>query len=78
MMPKDAYLRIKTVFIFYVNRLFVCGFQFFDQQNQLIWEIGYTKTDKKETLVLEDNEVIFGVVAKLDFGLQSAYTDFQF
>jgi hypothetical protein len=80
MMPTNAHLRIKTVLIFYVNSLFVCGFQFFDNQNKIIWEIGYTNQflDAKKTVILEDNEVIIGVVAKLVFGLQSAYTDFQF
>ena len=80
MMPKDAHLRIKTVLIFYISSLFVSGFQFFDYHNKIIWEIGYTHPNMKtvETVVLADNEGIIGVVAKLEFCFQSAYTDFQF
>ena len=60
-------MRIKRLHIVYVKHLFVCGFQFFDYQNELMYEIGETRSDTKETVELEDNEVIIGVSAKLDY-----------
>ena len=62
MMPKDAHLRIKTVDVFFGGRLY--GFKFFDHKHDLIFEIGFTKASDVETLVLDDLDVIVGVVAK--------------
>jgi hypothetical protein len=44
------------------------GFYFFDKDGALLWEIGetaWTSSLKKETVMLKENEVIVGVVAKL-------------
>ena len=55
------------------------GFSFFDKDGALLWEIGGTWSGyEKETVVLEENEVIVGVVAKLWGDYQSSYTDLQF
>ena len=43
----------------------------------LLWRIGSNLRGlRKETVMLEENEVIVGVVAKLNPKYQSAYTDF--
>ncbi len=56
---------------------YIFGFSFFDKDGDLLWKIGDTYTDwKKEIVVLEENEFIVGVVAKLDPDWQSLYTDF--
>ena len=77
MMPKDA--KIKTIDLF-LNQKCLFGFKFYDKNKKQIFQIGYTADQKLivETEVLADNEVIFGVVAKVYPGYQSVYTDFQF
>ncbi len=79
MLPKDAHTRIKTVDMLYNNN-HIEGFKFYDNNHFQIWKIGdtYSVASKVETVVLGDNEVIIGVVAKLKQGCQSIYTDFQF
>lgn len=62
MMPDDAHLRIKTVDVFFGGRIY--GFKFFDRNHDLIFEIGFTRASDMETIVLDDMEVIVGVVAK--------------
>ncbi len=78
MIPKDALNKIRSVTIqHYFSR--ICGFHFFDKDGALLWKIGDTDPDFfKETVLLAENEVIVGVVAKLYHGCQSFYTDFQF
>ena len=76
-MPEGAHKRIKSVDIIYNNNRCIYGFQFFDKENKFIWQIGTTGSNV-ETVVLADNEVIIGVVAKLFPGVKSAYSDFQF
>ena len=77
MLPEDAEKRIRSVEIFYGD--IVYGFLFFDKNNTLLWKIGLIDSDcDVETVVLADNEIIIGVVAKLRAGYQSLYTDFQF
>ena len=72
-------MKIKTVQIYY-NSNCIFGFKFFAKDSTLLWKIGYTTASScdVETVELEDNEVIIGVVAKLHPDKQSAYTDFQF
>ncbi len=79
MMPKDALNKIKSVTIYGGNNC-ISAFSFFDKDGALLWKIGYTGYWKevKETVVLAENEVIVGVVAKMWEDYQSNYTDFQF
>ncbi len=76
MIPTDALNKIRRVTIHYDEYL-IRGFSFFDNDDALLWEIGEIRLFyNKETVVLAENEVIVGVVAKLPEGWQSAYTDF--
>ncbi len=77
MIPADALNKMRSVTIHYLS--YIVGFCFFDKDGALLWEIGSTLSYwSKETVVLEENEVILGVVAKLYPNAQSAYTYFQF
>ena len=57
----------------------ITGFEFFDCEGDVIMKFGETvSSDKVQTVVLEENERIVGVIArsgKLDI---NAYTNFQF
>ncbi len=77
MMPEILHKMIRSVNIHY-NDEYITGFSFLDKDGVLLWKIGMTYPGVKtaETVVLEDNEVIVGVVAKLLKGCQSVYTDF--
>ncbi len=78
MMPERSHTKIRAVSIHYYN--FIRGFSFFDNEGKLLLKIGYTEPwfcDVKTVLIAE-NEVIVGVVAKLYLGFQSVYRDFQF
>jgi hypothetical protein len=74
--PADALKRIRSVTIHYSGAIY--GFSFFDKGWALLWEIGNNTESyfKEETVLLEENEVFVGVVAKLLPWNQSAYTDF--
>jgi hypothetical protein len=77
MIPADALNKIRSVTIH--DHICINGFSFFDKDGALLWEIGTTcdaEWMKKETVVLEENEVIIGVFAKLRPGFNSRYTDF--
>ncbi len=78
MFPKGSHKRIRSVDIYYYGC--ICGFHFYDKERALLLRIGDTNTRhlKVETVVLADNEVIVGVVAKPRLILQSRYTHFQF
>ena len=68
MIPAGAINRIRYVIIYYHYNDCIGGFSFFDKDGALLWEIGWTNSGsdyKKQTVVLEENEVIIGVVAKL-------------
>ena len=74
-------MRIKSVGIYYNEYGYdITGFKFFSKDKSLLWDIGHTTASslKVETVELEDNEVIFGVVAKLYTTYQSLHSDFQF
>jgi hypothetical protein len=76
MMPARCHNRIRSVTLYH-NRHSIWGFFFFDKEGALLWKIGNTDSwFKTETVLLEENEVIVGVVAKLLPGYQSMYTDF--
>ena len=84
MMPEGAYNKIRSVQIFYSS--WIRGFKFFDKDGALIWKVGYCygwPLNDVKTVMLAENEVIIGVVAKLRSGFfygvyESSYTDFQF
>ncbi len=77
MIPADALKKIRSVTIHHDQR--INGFSFFDKDGALLWEHGYLQPwFEKETVVLEENEVIVGVVAKLHTCYESRYRDFQF
>ncbi len=68
MIPENALNKIRSVTILFFD--YIYGFSFFDKDGEELWKIGYTTESlwsKKETVVLEENEVIVGVVAKLFF-----------
>ena len=76
MIPADALNKIKSVTIHHIY-VHITGFSFFDKDGALLWKIGRTGSGKKkETVVLKENDVIVGVVAKLYKNYQSVYTDF--
>ncbi len=78
MIPADALNKIRSVTIYYQNDR-IWNFKFFDKDGALLWKIGSIDDGfYKETVVLAENEVIVGVVAKLFPGYQSLYTDLQF
>ena len=74
MMPAESNRRIRSVDIYLDGDCYyIVGFQFFDKERQLIFEIGFTFWPglSKRTVMLEDNELIIGVVARLLAGSQS-------
>ncbi len=74
--PKDALNKIRTVTIHHYSDC-IQGFEFFDKDGALLWKIGCSWCgNDKETVVLAENEVIVGVVAKLSYACLSAYSDF--
>ncbi len=76
MIPADVIHRIRSVTINH-DLFIICGFSFFDKNGALLYKIGNTWSgENTETVLLEENEVIVGVVAKLYANYQSAYTDF--
>ena len=76
MIPTDAINKIRSVNIHYYFNC-IDGFSFFDKDGELLWKIGYTDIEMDvETVLLEDNEVIVGVVAKVGTVCRSQYTDF--
>jgi hypothetical protein len=80
MMPADARNKIRSVNIHY-NHYYchILGFEFFDKDGALLWEIGWTDADHDvETVEIAENERIIGVKAKLHPDWQTAYTDWQF
>ena len=68
MIPKDALNRIRSVDIHY-DSSFNCikGFSFFDKDGALLWKIGRIESlfTKETVVLLGENEMILGVVAKL-------------
>ncbi len=79
MMPEGSHKMIRSVNIHY-GAAYITGFSFFDKEGALLYKIGYTTYSrlKVKIVLLAENEVIIGVVAKLWGVKQSRYTDFQF
>ncbi len=76
MIPDDALKKIRSVTIHYIPNDCIWGFSLFDKNDELLWKIGLThSTLSVETVLLAENELIVGVVAKLYPGLQSCYFD---
>ena len=65
--------RIKVVQVF--SSSYVRGFRFLDSKFQMIFEIG-SVSNTVTNIVLEDNEQIVGISAKLYSTYQAEYTDF--
>ncbi len=64
MLPEGSHTRIRSVTIYY--NYHIRGFSSFDKKGALLWKIGDTNPDwDVNKVVLEENEVIVGVVAKL-------------
>ncbi len=78
MMREGSHNTIRTVNIHHKTEP-ITGFQFLDKERALFWQIKWIESWMKiETVLLAENELIVGVVAKLLSGCQSIYTDFQF
>ena len=81
-MPHVDLFRIKRVVIYYSH--LVDGFQFFDKNNTPLLlgdefdEMTIGLHGKTETVVLEDNEIIVGIVATKNHQSDEQFTDFQF
>ena len=74
MMPADAHNKIRSVTIYY--RDCIDGFSFFDKDGALLCKIGNIDIEMDvETVMLEENEVIVGLIAKLHLKWHSVYTD---
>ncbi len=76
MMPEGSHNKIRSVRIYHDGH-FINGFSFFDKEEALLWMIGRTNRSyfEVDTVLIDENEVIIGVVAKLYSGWQSVYTD---
>ncbi len=58
--------KIRSVDIYYNPASYIEGFRFFDKDHSLIFDIGFTNLGYRcKNVQLEDDEVIFGVAAKL-------------
>ncbi len=74
MMPEQTKI-IRSVNIY--SNAYIIGFSFFDKDHSLIWKIGVSGSwCSVTTVVLAEDEVIIGVVARLFTSCQSCYTDF--
>ncbi len=76
LLPEGAAVSSIDIY-YYTTNPRVRGFEFFDKKHTLIMKIG-SIAGPKQTVVLADNEVIIGVIAKLVSGNQSLYSNFQF
>ncbi len=74
MIPANALHKIRSVTIHYYSDSHIYGFSFFDKNGKWLWDIGVT--GEGITVLLAENEVIVGVVAKMHPEYQSVYTDF--
>jgi hypothetical protein len=76
MMTADSHKRIRSVNIHFNPGYCITGFYFYDKDDALIWRIGHTDYCCLTRVLLGENEVIVGMVAKLCPGKQSWYSDF--
>ena len=64
-MPQDSDNMIRSVDIHFFNGV-IYGFRFFDKEKALVWQIGYIDSGwSVKTVVIAENDVVIGVVAKL-------------
>jgi hypothetical protein len=74
-MQEGLHAKIRSVIIHY--DWCISGFSFFDKEEALLWEVGITDSVYDvEKVLIDENEVIIGVVAKLWGSFKSVYTDF--
>jgi hypothetical protein len=67
--PNDALMMIRSVIVSH-NGGSITGFSFFNKEGKLIKKIGRTGTFWNEkTLLIEEHEVIIGVLATSDDGI---------
>ena len=64
MMPQGIHSQIRKVEIYHNGRC-ILGFKFFDKKNTFLFEIGDTTNKLMTEVVIEENEQIIGVKAKL-------------
>jgi hypothetical protein len=78
LIPEGCHKRIRSVSIFY--SYCITGLSFFDKDKKLLWKLGKPTYpgDDVETVLINKNEIIIGVVAKQLQGYDSWFTDFQF
>jgi hypothetical protein len=78
MLPKGTETKIRSVTFTSHSAGYVYGFKFFDKDKKPLLDIGYTAGGSRETVMIADNEVIVGVVAKLHPSDSGHLSDFQF
>ncbi len=74
MLPEGPHKMVRSVNIHHYD--YIRGFAFLDKEGSLLWKIGYTFSGHVGTVLLADNEVIVGVVAKLYGDCRCLYSDF--
>ncbi len=66
-MPEGVHGMIRSVSIHNTKNAGILGFSFFGKEGALLWKIGATwPAYKVDTVLIAENEVIAGVVAKLN------------
>ena len=76
MMPETC-KQTRKVEVYCCGTVYLEGFKFFDINNTLLFEVGYTSRTMTPVLIAADEQII-GVKAKLYDTYQAIYTDFQF
>ncbi len=74
MMPETC-KQTRKVEVYCDGTYLVCGFKFFDINNTLLFEVGYTDCTMTPVLIAADEQII-GVKAKLYDTYQAIFTDF--
>ena len=65
MMPENTHKKTKKVRIYCCGIANVCGFKFFDKNQSLLFEVGFTgELANSKEIVIEENQQIIGVVVK--------------
>ena len=79
LMPEDADNKIRSVDIYHHKNIHIVGFRFFDKDHKLIFMVvNHEEYNRfaKETVKLEENEVIIGFLCKIESQYGGSYTDF--
>ncbi len=83
-MPEGSHEKIKSIDIFCYQSSYIWGFQAFDKEGNTLYQTGMLDSILNvSTVLLEDDEMIIGVIANLRKGNSSAsfpatYNNFQF